>query len=44
MSMNSTQRQLDEYKKKVLAEKKKDPKAFNDKYGKKPPSVQKKCR
>ena len=42
MASNSTQKMLDEYKKKLLAEKKKDPKAFNDKYGKKPPVVQKK--
>ena len=34
---NSTQKMLDDYRKKILAEKKKDPKAFADKYGKKPP-------
>lgn len=37
MANTSTQKQLSEYKTKLLAEKKKDPKAFNAKYGKMPP-------
>lgn len=37
MANTSTQAMLDNYKKKVLAEKKKDPKAFKEKYGKEPP-------
>lgn len=42
MASNQTQKNLAEYRKKVLAEKKKDPKAFEKKYGKKPPSIEKK--
>ena len=37
MTDNKTQKYLDEYKEKVAAEKAKDPKAFAEKYGKKPP-------
>jgi hypothetical protein len=42
MANNSTQKMLDAYKKKLLAEKKKDLKAFETKYGKKPPVKEKK--
>jgi hypothetical protein len=44
MSNTSTQKQLSEYKAKLLAEKKKDPKAFNAKYGKMPPAKANKKR
>ena len=37
MANKDTQKYLDAYKKKVAAEKAKDPKAFAKKYGKKPP-------
>lgn len=42
MSAKATQKYLDDYKKKVAAEKAKDPKAFAKKYGKKPPVLEKK--
>ena len=40
MADKETQKYLDEYKKKVAAEKAKDPKAFEKKYGKKPPVIE----
>ena len=42
MADKETQKYLDEYKKKVAAEKAKDPKAFAKKYGKKPPVIEQK--